>query len=49
MEGSGVPGRKGQRGKKWDNYNSVINKIHFKKKEVQIGSHKIVTEMQSIV
>ena len=26
----GVPARKGQRGKNWDNCNSIINKIYLK-------------------
>ena len=28
----GIPGRKGQRGKIWDKYNNIINKIYFKNK-----------------
>ena len=32
LEGRGVSGRRGQRGKKWDNYKSIVNKMHFKKK-----------------
>ena len=30
LEGIGVPGRGGQRRKKWDNCNSIINKIYLK-------------------
>ena len=29
LEGRGVPHRGGQRGKNWDKYNSIINKIYF--------------------
>ena len=34
LEGRGELGRGGQRGEKWDNSNSIINKIHFIKKNV---------------
>ena len=31
LGGRGVPGKGGQRGKYWDNCNSIINKIYIKK------------------
>ena len=32
LEGKGVPGGGGQRGKYWDNCNSIINKTYLKKR-----------------
>ena len=31
LEERGVPGGRGHRGESWDNFNSIINKIYFKK------------------
>ena len=35
LEGSGFPGGRRQRGKNWDNCNSIINKIYLKKRKKQ--------------
>ena len=35
LEGSGVQGRGGEKGEKWEDCNSIINKIHLKKKRTQ--------------
>ena len=34
LEGRGVWGREGQRGKNWDNCNNIVNKTYLKKDKV---------------
>ena len=41
LEGMGVLGRGGQKGEKWENFNSIINKIYLIKKE---NSHIILNK-----
>ena len=47
LEERGVPVGGGQRGKVWDNCNSIINKIYFKKKKIgcqdRAGNHSCMS------
>ena len=48
LEGSGVPGWLGLRGKNWNNCDSIINKIYLKNKD-DIKSKKIKIKSQFLI